>query len=239
MRDSLPAAGEWAATLDLTRRSGREWAGPCPLCGGEDRFHVRSSGGWAVVGCRGCIDGQSSGERAKRFGELLAAVFPDRGGGVACFPVLRVPRTRPAPVKRREAADSAIAGALWAAAIPADGNPWPHSHAPRGFSRQPAHRRGEPFTGRPHPPRHEVGVAGCAVNGLRRPPGAPRQRGRGFVLWPRGRSSRVRPRGAAPSRLPARRGVPGTPRSRDRRTSGTRAPRPPLALPTRSNNHGP
>ena len=76
-----------------------------------------------MVGCRGCIDGQSSGERAKRFGELLAAVFPDRGGGVACFPVLRVPRTRPAPVKRREAADSAIAGALWAAAIPADGTP--------------------------------------------------------------------------------------------------------------------
>ena len=28
-------------------------------------------------------------------------------------------------------------------------------------------------------PRHEVGVAGCAVNGLRRQPGAPRQRGRG------------------------------------------------------------
>ena len=32
---------------------------------------------------------------------------------------------------------------------------------------------------RDRPPRHEVGVAGCAVNGLRRQPGAPRQRGRG------------------------------------------------------------
>ena len=32
-----------------------------------------------MVGCRGCIDGQSSGERAKRFGELLAAVFPGSG----------------------------------------------------------------------------------------------------------------------------------------------------------------
>ena len=64
----------------------------------------------------------------------------------------------------------------------------------------------------------------------------------GLLLWPRGRSSRVRPRGA-PSRRPARPGVPGTTRyrvsRRSRRTSGTRAPRPPLARPTRSNNHGP
>ena len=106
--------------------------------------------------------------------------------------------------------------------------------------KQPAHRRGEPFTGRPRAAPRHIARAGCAVNGLRRPPGAPRQRGR--LLWPRGRSSRVRPRGA-PSRLPARPGVPGTTRyrvsRRSRRTSGTRVPRPPLALPTRSNNHGP
>ena len=66
--------------------------------------------------------------------------------------------------------------------------------------------------------------------------------GDGGFLWPRGRSSRVRPRGA-PSRLPARPGVPGTTRyrvsRRSRRTSGTRVPRPPRGLPTRSNNHGP
>ena len=49
-----------------------------PLCGGEDRFHVRDSGGRAAVGCRGCIDGQPDGERAARFGELLRAAFPDR-----------------------------------------------------------------------------------------------------------------------------------------------------------------
>ena len=65
--------------------------------------------------------------------------------------------------------------------------------------------------------------------------------GDGASLWPRGRSSRVRPRGA-PSRRPARPGVPGTTRyrvSRRSRTSGTRVPRSPRALPTRSNNHGP
>ena len=58
----------------------------------------------------------------------------------------------------------------------------PDTHAPRGCSRQPAHRRGEPFTGRPHPPRHQVARAGCAVHGLRRPPGARRQRGRGVSM---------------------------------------------------------
>ena len=121
VRDTLPGVEEWTAALDLTR-IGREWIGPCPLCGGEDRFHVRDSGGRAAVGCRGCIDGQSSGERAKRFGEVLRAVFPARGGGVARFPA-RAPRTAPAPVNGHEAARRAIAGRLWAAAVPADHTP--------------------------------------------------------------------------------------------------------------------
>ena len=85
VRDPLPGVKEWADTLDLTRR-GLEFVGPCPLCGGDDRFHVRDSGGRAAVGCRGCIDGQPDGERAKRFGELLKAVFPARGGGSGAFP---------------------------------------------------------------------------------------------------------------------------------------------------------
>ena len=121
VRDPLPSVEEWADTLDLTRR-GREWIGPCPLCGGEDRFHVRESEGRGVVGCRGCIDGQSSDERAKRFVELLKAVFPARGGGVARFPA-PAPRTRPDPVNGHEAAHRAIAGRLWAAAAPADHTP--------------------------------------------------------------------------------------------------------------------
>ena len=127
MRDPLPGAEEWAVALDLTRR-GREWIGPCPLCGGEDRFHVRDSGGRAAVGCRGCIDGQPDGERAVRFGELLKAVFPARGGAArfpareARFPA-RAPRTPPAPGNGHEAARRAIAGRLWAVAVPADDTP--------------------------------------------------------------------------------------------------------------------
>ena len=119
--DQLPSVEEWADTLDLTRR-GREWIGPCPLCGGDDRFHVRDSGGRATVGCRGCIDGQSDGERAKRFGEVLRAVFPARAITPERFPA-RVTRTPPAPVNGHEPARRAIAGRLWAAAVPADRTP--------------------------------------------------------------------------------------------------------------------
>ena len=53
---------------------------------------------------------------------MLKAVFPGRSGGAARF-LPRAPRPRPAPVKRREAADSAIAVRLWAAALPADDTP--------------------------------------------------------------------------------------------------------------------
>ena len=103
VHEPLPGVKEWADTLDLTRR-GREWIGPCPLCGGDDRFHVRDSGGRATVGCRGCIDGQSDGERAKRFGELLRAVFPARAFTPERFPTM-VPRTPPAHEPRVTAAD--------------------------------------------------------------------------------------------------------------------------------------
>ena len=121
MRDPLPGAKEWADALDLTRR-GREWVGPCPLCGGDDRFHVRDSWGRAAVGCRGCIDGQPESERAERFGEVLRAAFPGRAGAMARSPA-KVPRTPPAPVNGHEAARGAIAGRLWAAAVPADDTP--------------------------------------------------------------------------------------------------------------------
>ena len=121
MRDPLPGAQEWADALDLTRR-GREWVGPCPLCGGDDRFHVRDSGGRAAVGCRGCIDGQSESERAERFGEVLRAAFPGRTGATARSPA-KVPRSTPRPINGREAARRAIAGRLWAAMVPADDTP--------------------------------------------------------------------------------------------------------------------
>ena len=80
-RESLPGPEEWAATLPDLRPKGRgAWAGPCPLCFGTDRFHVETErNGRARVGCRGCIDGRPALDRARRFGEILRAVFPNLG----------------------------------------------------------------------------------------------------------------------------------------------------------------
>ena len=73
-----PTFSDWEAVADRLelQRVGRELSGPCPLCGGHDRFHIRKENAGAVVGCRGCIDGQPQGRA--RFGELVHLVFGDR-----------------------------------------------------------------------------------------------------------------------------------------------------------------
>ena len=38
------------------RRTGGEWHGPCPVCGGEDRFWISET----KLGCRGCRPGKSN-----------------------------------------------------------------------------------------------------------------------------------------------------------------------------------
>ena len=50
---SRPDGATIADALGLRRR-GSEWVGPCPRCGGTDRFHVRARDG--LFGCRGCGD---------------------------------------------------------------------------------------------------------------------------------------------------------------------------------------
>ena len=50
------------------RRVGREWHGPCPLCGGDDRFRVMPNG---MFFCRRCLP---DGKDKDRFKELLKAV---------------------------------------------------------------------------------------------------------------------------------------------------------------------
>ena len=53
---SAPSFEWWqdrAADLHL-KMEGGELKGPCPSCGGDDRFHVRKKDG--LVGCRGCND---------------------------------------------------------------------------------------------------------------------------------------------------------------------------------------
>ena len=70
-------AEDWAQACDL-KRQGREWVGPCPLCGGKGRFHVRDGGSTVLVGCRGCIDGRDPDIRRRRYAEIAQTVF---GGG--------------------------------------------------------------------------------------------------------------------------------------------------------------
>lgn len=66
-RAALEAAG-WRAA----RKSAREWCGPCPLCGGRDRFHVaRGRRVEVIAGCRRC---------GADFGALARAVFGEPEG---------------------------------------------------------------------------------------------------------------------------------------------------------------
>ena len=73
-----PTFADWEAVADRwkLRRVGRELKGPCPLCGGEDRFHVSEGCAGVLVGCRICIDGKPQGPA--RFGQVLRLVFGDR-----------------------------------------------------------------------------------------------------------------------------------------------------------------
>ena len=67
--DPDPAPAQWEAALsNLVLKSG-EYKGPCPLCGGTDRFHVRDGDipGKVLAKCRQC---------EAPYPDLKAAVFP-------------------------------------------------------------------------------------------------------------------------------------------------------------------
>ena len=112
-----PPVEFFVGATDLRRR-GAEWVGPCPLCGGDDRFHVgEGSDGAALVGCRGCIDGEPKAVRAKRYGEVLRATGYD--SSTRALPVARAGNVTVRQVNqgsRRSvdtAAAAATAGMLW------------------------------------------------------------------------------------------------------------------------------
>ena len=111
LREPLPDVEDWAARLGLRHRSG-EYAGPCPVCGGTDRFHVgRGRGGAARVGCRGCIDGRPAKERGEAFGRILRAAFPERDGAEGRDMASHPPRTGEPP-RRSPERDSGPASGL-------------------------------------------------------------------------------------------------------------------------------
>ena len=74
---------DWADSLKLKRR-GKRYVGPCPLCGGDDRFSIaRGDTIPVLVACRGCLDHLEGEAWAKRKGEITRAVF----GNAATPPV--------------------------------------------------------------------------------------------------------------------------------------------------------
>ena len=93
--------------------------GPCPLCGGTDRFHLSDKGGKVLFGCRGCLDGKPNSNT--RFGELMRTLR------------LRTATAPQPPTKRRSPASTSTpahtdedlqamdyALRLWAAGMAAD-----------------------------------------------------------------------------------------------------------------------
>ena len=128
-REPLPNIEDWAARLDLRNRSG-EYVGPCPVCGGTDRFHVGRGRGGAMVGCRGCIDGQPEDVRRKAFGRVLREAFPERfqsGAGERTArtpnPPRKPPESRSEPIPGPDDADARrkVARRVWEATRPLRG----------------------------------------------------------------------------------------------------------------------
>ena len=54
--DLLALAGKMTSLRRVASSGGGEWAGPCPFCGGQDRFRVQPHR--AIWLCRHCTDGK-------------------------------------------------------------------------------------------------------------------------------------------------------------------------------------
>ena len=112
---AMPSAEAWAGRLRL-KRVGREHVGPCPVCGGSDRFHVRDGpNGRTAWGCRGCIDGQPTDAKRRATAAVMRATW-GRGGG----PATATPRPPRGPRRRSR---TGIAAALWRRTIPVGDSP--------------------------------------------------------------------------------------------------------------------
>ena len=107
---------DWTAALPGLKRRGVEHCGPCPLCGGNDRFHIRPgrNGGDPLIGCRGCMDGQPETVRRQRYGELRRAVFQETPQNRHRMPWERV-STRPSTHGNPQSSTASLARAIEAA----------------------------------------------------------------------------------------------------------------------------
>jgi hypothetical protein len=134
-RDSLVTAAravdllELAASVGATlRREGAEHVGPCPICGGDDRFSINPAKN--VFHCRGCSRGGA--------GAIDLQIFLDGGDFVAAVKTLTGTeslagkRAAPAVAKakaeqrrrdqaKHEAEQHCKASWLWSSSLPIDG----------------------------------------------------------------------------------------------------------------------
>lgn len=87
MINNTQTVEDWVAALDM-KRHGSEWKSPCPVCGGDNRFHVKQGHSQVLAYCRhGCSSHQ----------ELREAVFgkrrpPRRGSSNPSFSETRAKR---------------------------------------------------------------------------------------------------------------------------------------------------
>jgi hypothetical protein len=99
----------------VLRGRGPERCGPCPICGGTDRFAINSLKG--VWHCRGCAKGGDVIELVRHLDGCGYRDAVERLGGEArpLMPAMPKPAPRPA------SANSARAGELWRASVPIAG----------------------------------------------------------------------------------------------------------------------
>ena len=139
---------DWVSALPQHKIKGGELVGPCPACGGTDRFHVRRQNdmGGVLVGCRGCIDGQPTSARSEQFLQILKTVFGEPSSDRFRTPPKRVPVSQPAAVDTHDLGAIAVARRLWSAGEDVNSKPvraylnrrlvWPSQDAARAVPSQ-------------------------------------------------------------------------------------------------------
>ena len=72
----LPTLAAWRGAGLGLRRAGRELVGPCPACGGSDRFRVLASGRFFCRQC--CPDGKAGADAMRRIVEAAGFDWPEK-----------------------------------------------------------------------------------------------------------------------------------------------------------------
>ena len=119
-----PTLEQWRTACPSLTMRGRELVGPCPNCGGTDRFHVRQDG---IFGCRGCNDYKAILAAAGFWRSHEGGLTPQNARKRPSKPRSRTdpPNTpenvsaQPTPSQRaHDPGTGAYAAKLWAAAVP-------------------------------------------------------------------------------------------------------------------------